>query len=251
MNPRAALIMAGGKSERMRAGGCMLHKALREVTGKNLIERNLTRLCDEGFGDIWIAVSAVEQALRQWIVGPGRDVAERRGARLRTLLEEGPLGTIGAAARLAYEIENVLVVNVDNLTDLDFRTFFRHHAESGAAMTVAVHEQPFQLPFGQITTTAGYLTSYVEKPCLFVRISSGAYVLNRRAMLRIPEADRTDVPGLVRILQESGERVACYEHHAWWIDVNDEEALKKANEHRASQSDSCCATSIGARQVNV
>jgi NDP-sugar pyrophosphorylase family protein len=230
MKPGTALIMAGGRSERMRAGGCAVHKALREVLGKTLIERNLTRLCEEGFEDIWIAVSSVELALRQWIDGPGQEIAGRKSARLRTVVENGPLGTIGAAGRLARETENVLVVNVDNLTDLGFRALLRHHVESGAAMTVAIHEQPFRIPFGQITTADGYLTSYVEKPYLFVRISSGTYMLSRRAMLPISESDRTDIPALIRVLQESGERVASYEHNAWWIDINDEAALRRANE---------------------
>jgi GTP:adenosylcobinamide-phosphate guanylyltransferase len=33
----AALIMAGGRSERMRAGGCSQHKALRRVLGVPMI----------------------------------------------------------------------------------------------------------------------------------------------------------------------------------------------------------------------
>ncbi len=52
-----ALIMAGGRSSRMRAS-VPRHKAMVEVLGLSMLERNLIMLAGHGFRDIAIAVNA-------------------------------------------------------------------------------------------------------------------------------------------------------------------------------------------------
>ena len=83
----AALIMAGGRSERMRAGGTRQHKGLRTVLGVPLIERNLRALLCFGFERLFVAINAQEQELGDWIAGRGRALAETERATLETLVE--------------------------------------------------------------------------------------------------------------------------------------------------------------------
>ena len=225
---RAALVMAGGNSGRMRAAGCKTHKALREIRGQSLIEHNLRKLFFFGMADVIVAVNTAETELRSWLSGAGETLAASYGAQLRIFVEERPLGTIGAAGSLAAPNENLLVVNVDNLTDLDLRAFFDFHLENGAALTVASHQEPFSIPFGQLDISGSRVTAYREKPVFMITISSGAYMLHRRAMAAIPPDQRTHAPDLIHLLIQSGEFVACFGHNAWWIDVNDEVALALA-----------------------
>jgi NDP-sugar pyrophosphorylase family protein len=219
----AALIMAGGRSERMRAGGTRQHKGLRTVLGVPLIERNLRALLSFGFERIFIAINAEEAELAGWIESHGRTLAT-----LEALVETQPLGTIGAVASLPPDVEDVVIVNVDNLTCLDLRQFARHHREHAAAATIATHQQPFPIPFGMVELAGERIVAYREKPKLSVPISSGTYVLGRRAIDRVPAGKRTDVPALIDILLEAGEAVLAYPHEEPWIDVNDEAALAHA-----------------------
>jgi NDP-mannose synthase len=131
---------------------------------------------------------------------------------------------------LRREVDDVLVLNVDNLTDLDLRAFFEHHRQSGVAMSIASHYYRLQLPFGELVTEEGYLKAYVEKPSTSHLISSGIYVLGRRAIDQIPRETRMQVPELTEILCRRSLRILCYPHQAWWIDINDEQALATANE---------------------
>jgi NDP-mannose synthase len=231
-----ALMMAGGRSERMRACGSRKHKALRTVLGVVLIERNIQTLLLFGFRQLFIAVNAAESELIEWINEKAPVLTKSLPARIHLLLEAQPLGTIGAAALLPEDTENVLVVNVDNLTSLDLNALANFHLECGATFTVATHEEPFRIPFGRLETRGQLVTQYCEKPEILVPISSGTYVLHRRAIERISPAIRTDVPQLVNGLIQEEEHVACFRHHAHWIDINDEaslaraEALLKANE---------------------
>ncbi|HEY7302840.1 MAG TPA: sugar phosphate nucleotidyltransferase [Bryobacteraceae bacterium] len=222
------LIMAGGRSSRMRAGGCATHKALRSVSGVTLLEHNIARLCQSGIKELWLAVSSSEVELRTWAESYGASITATFGGTIRMVREEDPLGTIGAVRCVPACRGNVLVVNVDNLCDLDLRALVQYHIHVDAALTVATHDAFFRIPFGQVIAQNGRILAYREKPQLPVTISSGIYLLSRRAIEQIPPNRRTDVPELVNWLVDIGESVACFQHSAPWIDVNDENALAEA-----------------------
>lgn len=217
----AAIIMAGGRSSRMRATGDPLHKALVPVLGVPMLERNICALIGRGFRDITVAVAANETAIENFIAGRGLALAHVCGARLKVFREADALGTIGAARIYAGSPDPVLVVNVDNLTALDLRALYEAHVASGAAMTVATHTEPFVIPYGAVTVDAGNIVEYREKPVHPVRVSSGTYVLGPRAFAAIRPDGPTTVPDLVATLIASGERVASFEHNTAWTDVND------------------------------
>jgi NDP-mannose synthase len=222
------LIMAGGKSTRMRAGGCSTHKALRIVRGLTLLEHNLQNMLRFGFREIRVAISDSEVELSTWFASKKLEVARTTGVALQIIREKTPLGTIGAARHLAGLGQNVIVVNVDNLCDLNLCALLDFHVNESAALTIATHDEMFRIPFGHIKRDHDRLIEYREKPSLAVTISSGIYVLHPRAMLHIPASGSTDVPTLVKRLVDSGELVACYQHATSWIDVNDEGTLAEA-----------------------
>ncbi|HEY7211961.1 MAG TPA: sugar phosphate nucleotidyltransferase [Bryobacteraceae bacterium] len=206
------LIMAGGSSERMRASGTITHKALREVAGRTLLQHNVEMLRSHGVHDITVAVNEAEHDLLA------------AASRFHLLIEPKPLGTIGAA-RLAPPAETLIVLYVDNLTDLDLRAFVDFHRGSGAALTVASHDEPFRIPFGQLELAGSWVVAYKEKPLLPISISSGLYVLSPRAIDAIQPGERIHAPELINRLIANGEKVAAFRHQAWWIDINDEAAL--------------------------
>src|SRR5262245_23504016 len=90
-----ALIMAGGRSQRMRATAGSSHKALVPILGVSLLERNLRHLLDEGFRDIVVAVSSNEPEIGRYLENSFRPPLEECGASLEILWEDTPLGTIG------------------------------------------------------------------------------------------------------------------------------------------------------------
>ena len=224
----AALIMAGGRSERMRASGAPEHKGLRTVLGLPLVECNLRALLHFGFRRLFVAVNESERELLGWIDGPGRKVARQRAATLDVLVESQPRGTIGAVAGLPGDAGEVVIVNVDNLTSLDLRELAQRHRGAGAAATIATHSQPFAIPFGMLEIEDDRVVAYREKPSLPVPISSGTYVLSRRAIGCISRETRFDLPALIARLLDAGEIVHAHPHADGWIDVNDEAALARA-----------------------
>jgi NDP-sugar pyrophosphorylase family protein len=223
-----ALIMAGGRSARMRATAGGTHKALQPVLGVPLIERNVRPLLAAGFHELFVATSHAEPAIVNYVNTRCRDLVSDVGGSIECIIETKPLGTIGAAGLLARRRCGVLVVNVDNLTTLDLTRFVAHHEISQAALTVAVHIEKFQVPFGQVVCEEGQIKEYAEKPSLPVCISSGTYVLSPRACQHVARSRRKDIPELIADLHGQGEEVAAYHHDSAWIDVNDRAALQKA-----------------------
>jgi NDP-mannose synthase len=223
-----AVIMAGGRSERMRRTAGPLHKALVPVHGMPLLERNLSALLAEAFDDIIVAISSSEPEVGRYVESSCRRLAESQGARLEVLREETALGTIGAAREAIGDAEALLVVNVDNLTSLPLRAFVRFHSDRNATLTIAAHQEPFQIPFGELRLNGDGVEQYVEKPVKPIWISSGTYVLSREACAFIPPGRRTNVPELVSKLITAKMRVVAFCHDSAWIDVNHAEALKKA-----------------------
>jgi NDP-sugar pyrophosphorylase family protein len=229
VNDVVALLMAGGRSERMRATLGSTHKALVPLLGVTLFERNLVSLISQGFTNITVAVSEHEPEVQAFVKGYGRDLAQRYGADLKCLTESTALGNIGAARKFRHCPGVVVLVSyVDNLSTLDLNAMISHHKNSDAEMTVAVHRHTFSLPFGEVIVNDGLIREYLEKPRKRYMISSGYFVVSSRACDRIPEDTRVNVVDFFEILRSAGLSVSAFEHEALWIDINDAAGVKSA-----------------------
>jgi NDP-sugar pyrophosphorylase family protein len=229
MTQRAhVLIMAGGRSERMRKRGDPTHKALVCLNGTTLVEHCLARVLSYGFGSITISISAAEHDLIEFARTRLQYEAARAGARLECLIEDEPLGTIGAAGCLHLQTDPVLVVNADNVTDIDLKLLLRKHRTSAAAMTIATHCEHITMPFGEVVIEDDIVRDYAEKPIYDRTISSGVYVLSAVAVAHIGGNERINIPELYARLNSNGFTVCAYQHQAAWIDVNDAHDLARA-----------------------
>src|SRR5688572_17389810 len=127
-----ALIMAGGRGERMRASGTTTPKPLVELEGVPLLERNLTMLIRAGFQDIYVSVSSSSPDVGDFVSSRGVALGQGR-ARVQCLVESEPLGNIGSAAELRDAGRPVVVLFADNLITLDLESLLERHTQSRAA----------------------------------------------------------------------------------------------------------------------
>jgi NDP-sugar pyrophosphorylase family protein len=222
-----------------RSTGESTPKPLVPVCGVPLLERNLYMLLRARVARIVVAVPGHSPSLCRFAATRCVQIGRARGAAVEVLVEESPLGTIGAAALVeAPPDASLLVVNADNLTDLDLADLAGRHLRSPAALTVATHLHPFRIPFAEVTTENGRVLTYREKPALQVRVSSAVYLLGPAARAIMPSRQTMDVPDLVARLLAAGEVVESFQHDAAWIDVNDAEALEAAEALVAGRRDS-------------
>lgn len=222
------LVMAGGQGERVRRSIGPIPKPLLPVRGIPLLERNLAGLLRQGLRDLVVSVPASIPEIKQFAATRGRDLVEAAGGSLDLLEELEPRGNIGCAADLQGRADTILVILADNLTTLDLRLFLAAHGSSGAAVTVATHLEAFRSSYGEIDVENGWVTAYREKPSRSVLICSGISALGARALDAIPRDEPMGISGLVQTLLKRGDVVREYRHNAPWVDVNDAEALRRA-----------------------
>jgi NDP-sugar pyrophosphorylase family protein len=223
------VIMAGGKSERMRATNGPVHKALVEVGGTPLIERNLLDLVRAGILDVTIVTSHDEPAIRHYVETRGALLAQQFAATLTSLVEPLPLGNIGVVGELNDGRTDLIVIYVDNLTSIAPHRLLERHRETRAAFTIASHLYALTNPFGELDIVDGHVRTYLEKPTRNVRISSGTCVVGPAAAALAPKGRPLSAVGLFNAVAAKGLRIAAYEHDELWIDINDAQALREAN----------------------
>lgn len=227
----AGLVMAGGRGTRMQASGGPAAKTLVEVVGVTVLERNVHALLRAGVRDIAVSVGPHVAEVVRFVDGPLQRLAAATDSRIRALEEAAPLGNIGAAGRLRAHGVDVLVAYGDNLTALELRDVLESHRLRGPALTLAVHDERFQVPYGRLTITGDELPEviqYDEKPTVTMTVSSAVAVLSPPAL----ELVRPDRPvGLVDLFaatRAAGLAVAAFRHAAAWVDVNDDAARARA-----------------------
>jgi NDP-sugar pyrophosphorylase family protein len=222
--------MAGGRGQRMRATGATTPKPLISIGGVPLLERNLITLLASGFRDIVVAVPSHTPEIGQFVRSRCQALTNAYHAELQVFEETHPLGNIGAAAELEIGSGELLVIYADNLTALDLNAIVRHHVDAGAALTSAVHFEPFKIPFGEVELKDGRIVAYREKPEHRVLVSSGVFVLGSSAIACIPRGQRTEVSWLVNLLLAEHAEVAAFLHQAPWIDINDSGGIARAEQ---------------------
>jgi NDP-sugar pyrophosphorylase family protein len=220
-----ALIMAGGEGSRMARTHPHLPKALIEVGGVPLIVITLERLRAIGVADVWVSLHHRAQEIIHTLRGrPDLD-----GLRLEFIVEEEPLGTIGALAELDGIGRTVLVQNGDLLSGIDLAAMRAMHHERDADLTIATHDEHHRLKLGEvITDDRGTVVEYREKPVKRFRISSGTYLVSSACLSLCTPCVFTSFPDFVNLAVREGRRVVDHHHDAAWIDVNDDADLARA-----------------------
>lgn len=226
----AAVLMAGGRSERMRATAGPRHKALIEIAGVTLIERNVRQLIAGGFRSVIVTLATDEPELTNYVRDYLAPLARAHGATLTTAIEGTRLGNIGFVGTIGAEADEVLVVYVDNLTEIDLLALLDHHLRTRANLTIAVHRERFAIPYGMLELVDGRVRGYREKPVLHVPVSSGTCVVGARARRLAPSGRRLEACEFFQLVERAGLHVAAYEHDAPWVDVNDRAAIQRAEQ---------------------
>lgn len=223
-------ILAAGLGTRLRPLTDDRPKALVEVGGATLLERAIRRLEAAGIDHIVVNVhhfaDQVEDFVyrRRW--SAAIDISDERAL----LLDTG--GGLKHAAPLFSGHDNVLVHNVDILSDIDLRDVERRHRAEGNLVTLCVSRRPTRrlLAFGP----DGLLRGRADEGLAF----SGISVVSPTLFPLMPAADGPYpvVDEYIR-LARAGHRIGSYLHAAdRWIDVGKPETLKLAEQWTVSSA---------------
>lgn len=223
--PLQAVIMAGGFGTRLRPLTDDTPKPMLSIGGKPLMERTIENFQRAGIHRINVTTHYLPEKITRYF-GSG----QRFGVEMNYVSEDQPLGTAGALGLITDVDEPMLVINGDILTDVDFRSLVKFHQEHKAALTVAVRQYDFQVPYGVIDARQGIVTRLREKPTVNFLVNAGIYLLEPGVRKYIPEGTRYDMTDLINTLLENGETVVGFPIMEYWLDIGKHDDFQKAQD---------------------
>lgn len=223
--PLDAVLMAGGKGERLRPLTEKTPKPLLPVGDKAIIDHNVDRLISYGIQHVNVTVNYLKEQIEEHYQKP------RHGVQVHTVREPEFLGTIGSVKFVEeFHHDSVLVMNSDLFTNIDYEDFFLHFLQYDAEMSVAAVPYNVSIPYGILDLDGRDIKGLLEKPQYNYYANAGIYLIKRRALDEIPLGKFFNATDLVEKLIAEGKRVVRYPLNGTWIDIGNPQEYQKARD---------------------
>lgn len=224
--PFDAVLMAGGKGERLRPLTLETPKPLLKVGDKCIIDHNIDRLISYGVKHISVTVNYLKEQIEEHFSVPRGEV------KVQTVREPKFLGTIGSIKFVEnFYNDTVLVMNSDLFTNINYEDFYLHFKEHDADMSVAAVPYSVQVPYGIFKIEdRRNITGLVEKPTYDYYANGGIYLIKKSALDLIPEDTFFNATDLIEALIAAGRKVIRFPLNGTWIDIGNPQEYKRANE---------------------
>jgi dTDP-glucose pyrophosphorylase len=224
--PVEAVLMAGGKGERLRPLTENVPKPMLQVGDKPILELNVNRLVHYGVTRIHVTLGYLPEV----IVNHFED-GSKFDCQIFYTKEPKPLGTIGALSLIEnLKADTILLMNSDILSNINFEEFYQMFINSGAGMSIASIPYSVNIPYAVLETVEGEVKSFVEKPTYTHYSNAGIYLIQRKYLDRIPKGEFFNATDLIESLLANGVKVNTFPILGYWLDIGKHEDFKKAQE---------------------
>lgn len=218
--PIRAMLMAGGRGERLRPLTDSTPKPLLKVGGRPIIDRNIDALRRAGVEDITVSVRYLAEQIEEHFAG----------TEVRCVRENEPLGTIGACSMLpAGGHATTLLMNSDLLTNISLEDFYLYHEKQDNDITIATISHTVSIPFAVLSTEGDRVTGIEEKPTITHYANAGIYLI-RSSMLENLRPERLDAPDFIAESIKKGAKVGHFPISGFWLDIGTPADFRQAQE---------------------
>lgn len=223
--PIDAVLMAGGKGERLRPLTLDTPKPLLKIGDKCIIDYNIEALARNGIRNISVTTNYLAEKLEAHFAEP---VA---GVKVNCVKEPYRMGTIGSLA-LVKEFHNdtILLMNSDLLTSICFEDFYLAHIEENTDMTVASVPYMVSVPYGIFVLDGNRILDVEEKPTYNYFANAGIYLIKRSWLDIIPRGEYFDATHFMDAMIRKGGKVTHFPIEGTWIDIGSPNDYKHAQD---------------------
>jgi dTDP-glucose pyrophosphorylase len=219
-------LIAGGKGTRLRAVVNDRPKPLAVVGGKPIIQTIIQNARSSGIQTFYVAVNYQAELIVEHLKSDCY-----LGLKIESIHEKEFLGTAGSLGFLGDKWqESIIVSNADILSNISLSLVLQAHHATGAAATCVVRPYHVQIPFGVVELGPTGVIGICEKPIHKHVVNTGIYVLSPAAKRFIRLGKKLDMPDLLQMMIDAGEKVVPFLMHEYWRDVGRPEEFVLANE---------------------
>lgn len=225
--PADAVLMAGGEGKRLRPLTENTPKPLLKVGDKPIIEYNIDRLGTVGIKNIHLSVNYLADQIRDYF-----QEGSTKNLNIKYVQENKPLGTIGSVLLVEdFKHDDIIVMNSDLLTNIDFADFYKVFKNSNADMAVAATSYHVDIPYAVLEVdNSNAVKSLKEKPRYTYYSNAGIYILKKELLKMIPQDTFFDITDLMDKILEMNLKLVTYPINGYWLDIGKHEDFKKAQE---------------------
>lgn len=223
--PIDAVLMAGGKGERLRPLTEKTPKPLLKVGDKCIIDYNIDRLINYGVRHLSVTVNYLKEQLEEHFSEP------RGNVKVNTVREPKFLGTIGSIRFVENFYNNtVLLMNSDLFTNIDYEDFFLHFKDHDADMSIAAVPYTISVPYGIFELEGREVKGVLEKPTYNYYANAGIYLIKKNLLNLIPDGEFFNATDFMNLLIARGYNVIRFPLNGTWIDIGNPQEYQKAQE---------------------
>ena len=221
-----ALIIAGGRGERLKPSTDTVPKSMTLINGRPLLEYQVRWMRSQGVTDIVFLTGHLGESIQAHFKDGGDF-----GVRAAYSHEERPLGR-GGAVRQGFQLvpdtqSHVLVTNGDVATDLDISLLMDLHRKRNASATLMLTRHPSQYGVVRVDDD-GLVESFSENGPLPVWINAGVYIFRSEVKSLLPEQGDHEVETFPELARAG--RLAALPSDAMWLTVDNAKDIRRASE---------------------
>lgn len=224
--PVDAVLMAGGKGERLRPLTLETPKPLLKVADKPIIDYNIENLIHYGVEHINVTVNYLGEQIEKHFENPVNEI------QVNCVREPMFLGTIGSIKFVKrWYNDTILLMNSDLFTNIDIEAFYLHFLQHNADMSVAGVPYNVNIPYGifELENTRE-IKGITEKPTYHYYANAGIYLIKRSLLDLIPENEFFDATDFMDKLIKNNKKVIRFPITGYWIDIGKPDDFKNVQE---------------------
>ena len=221
----SAVILAGGKGERLFPLTNTRPKPLCPVGGVYPLERAIELAREAGAGEIIVTAGYMASSIEAYTRGMEN---------VTTLREEKPLSTAGAVRNARPSGDIIIVLCGDTLCGFSLLPAVKAQMNGDCDATIVTTRSKAPTEYGIVTVTDGRVTGFLEKPSwngvTGDEVNTGIYILRRRVLELIPPETPYDFGGeLFPNMVADGKPVAVFRADGYWCDMGSPKTYFLAN----------------------
>lgn len=224
--PIDAMIMAGGRGERLKPLTDTTPKPLLKIGDKPIVDYVLQKLAFYGVNDLSISLRYLGEQIENHIINNHNQNFEN----IEFIYENEALGTAGCLSlKKKFNNDHILLMNSDLLTNLDLEEFYDFYLENNADLVVACVPYQVSVPYAVIHSDENFeVNGFKEKPTFSYLANAGVYLMKKECVSLIPYNQTFNATDLLEKLISEGRKVLSYSFSGYWLDIGRHEDFQRA-----------------------